>query len=503
VKSLAKLETGADAVFQMPSRKSVICTLFLIGISLAGQVDANSPAESASAKDISKWIKQLSDNDFSTREKATQNLVQAGRAAVKPIAAVILSDNLEMSWRASAILERIGVSGDERTMAEVIVAFDQLGNKGQKRLARSRSELAQRWKKHRHQRAVNAIRELGGEVIQAPGGFGWAQPWRGMPNVKIIQPVPQMRFEVKPIEVNLEDLKKDIKAFRDARGIKRVEIKQIFKADDVIEKIEFDVLKIKNPRKIPADRKPEKAAPKKAPKPVDNEAKKKAPKPQQAKPQLEDEAIKRAIEAIKKVQVEAAGIKVIQGAPVIINGGGLRIWNIQQAGQVATTVRLGKNWKGTDKDLQWLKEIDNLTFIELTAFTLTDAGIQAFADVPTLQRLTIQNSSFEAKGLFQLKKSRPQLIVYVIGKALLGIAGQPVDAGVKVNNVVIASGAAKAGIEVGDVIESADGIAIGSIDELTVIVAQKKVGDELKITIRRDGKVVTTKAKLGARGDVR
>ncbi|MCH7726697.1 MAG: PDZ domain-containing protein, partial [Planctomycetes bacterium] len=178
-------------------------------------------------------------------------------------------------------------------------------------------------------------------------------------------------------------------------------------------------------------------------------------------------------------------------------------WNIQQAGQVATTVRLGKNWKGTDKDLQWLKEIDNLTFIELTEFQLTDAGIQAFAEVPTLQRLTIQKSSFEAKGLFQLKKSRPQLIVYVIGSALLGIAGQPADAGVKVNNVVIASGAAKAGIEVGDVIESADGIAIGSIDELTVIVAQKKIGDELELTLRRDGKVVTTKAKLGARGDVR
>ncbi|MCH7728735.1 MAG: hypothetical protein IH991_19965, partial [Planctomycetes bacterium] len=288
-------------MFRKPSRIPVICTLFVLGILLAGQVDANSPAESASPKNISKWIEQLSDNDFSTREEATQNLVQAGRAAVKPIAAVILSDNLEMSWRASAILERIGVSGDERTMAEVIVAFDQLGNKGQKRLARSRSELAQRWKKHRHQRAVNAIRELGGEVIQTPGGIGWAQPWRVMPNVKIVQRVPQIIIDIKPVQIELEPNK--------------IEWKRLREALDIIEKNLIQP-KFENPLKIPADRKPDKAAPKKAPKPVDQEAKKKAPaEPQPVEPQLEDEAIQRVLEAIEKMQVEA---------PIIINDGGPR-----------------------------------------------------------------------------------------------------------------------------------------------------------------------------------
>ena len=62
--------------------------------------------------------------------------------------------------------------------------------------------------------------------------------------------------------------------------------------------------------------------------------------------------------------------------------------------------------------------------------------------------------------------------------------------------IVKGSPAAKAGIKNRDVIISMDGVKISESDRLSDIIAGKKVGDEVKIEIIRDGKKQTLRAKL-------
>ena len=108
--------------------------------------------------------------------------------------------------------------------------------------------------------------------------------------------------------------------------------------------------------------------------------------------------------------------------------------------------------------------------------------------------------------------------------AYLGIAGQPVtpdlaetynlpvEAGVLVEEVRAASGAARAGLEAGetrvvvagetynlggDIIVAADGEPISSIEELRDAIAARKPGDKLKLRIYRGAKKTSVTVTLG------
>ena len=56
----------------------------------------------------------------------------------------------------------------------------------------------------------------------------------------------------------------------------------------------------------------------------------------------------------------------------------------------------------------------------------------------------------------------------------------------------------KAGLQAGDVVTAVDGKAIASGDALVAAVRSHRPGDEVKITLTRDGKTQTVTATLGS-----
>jgi C-terminal processing protease CtpA/Prc len=64
--------------------------------------------------------------------------------------------------------------------------------------------------------------------------------------------------------------------------------------------------------------------------------------------------------------------------------------------------------------------------------------------------------------------------------------GAPRDAGVLVSKVAADSPAAKAGVQVGDIITAADGERIGSTRDLSREVRRRKEGDTVKLEISRN-----------------
>jgi serine protease Do len=70
--------------------------------------------------------------------------------------------------------------------------------------------------------------------------------------------------------------------------------------------------------------------------------------------------------------------------------------------------------------------------------------------------------------------------------------------GVFITDIQPGSAAASAGLKAGDIIQKIDDLKIYSSSEFSELVARRRPGDEVKLTYLRDGKTISTKAKLKA-----
>jgi len=68
--------------------------------------------------------------------------------------------------------------------------------------------------------------------------------------------------------------------------------------------------------------------------------------------------------------------------------------------------------------------------------------------------------------------------------------------GAYVQSVVTGSPADKAGIQAGDIVVKFDGKTVNAQTELSTLIAGKKSGDSVSITVWRNGKIVDTTANL-------
>ena len=83
---------------------------------------------------------------------------------------------------------------------------------------------------------------------------------------------------------------------------------------------------------------------------------------------------------------------------------------------------------------------------------------------------------------------------------MLGVSAVPDDEGrLTVQQVVPGSGAEKAGIRPGDVFVTVDGKTAVSLRDLVEIIGRHKVGDRVKVVLRRGERDETVEVTLGAR----
>ena len=75
--------------------------------------------------------------------------------------------------------------------------------------------------------------------------------------------------------------------------------------------------------------------------------------------------------------------------------------------------------------------------------------------------------------------------------------GLPVDEGAYVVEITAGTEAEKAGLQPGDVIVAVDDDTVRSMDDLTLAVRQRSVGDSVTITLWRDGEETTLDMKIG------
>ncbi len=104
---------------------------------------------------------------------------------------------------------------------------------------------------------------------------------------------------------------------------------------------------------------------------------------------------------------------------------------------------------------------------------------------------TMKKGEFIGEGPFAKKP--------VKGGAFIGIALEKVENGLKITDVDEDSAAGKSDVKIGDILTTADGEAITEKKELIAIMKDKAEGDDITLTLVREGKNIELKLNLGAR----
>jgi membrane-associated protease RseP (regulator of RpoE activity) len=121
-------------------------------------------ATATSSTSIRQWIKELSSDDFGTREAATQNLTRAGRAALSEVAAAAQQDDLEVTTRAVSLLRSLLMSGDGETEEAAATALEQVAKAQVTSSAGQAADILRSYSEVLEQRAIHQLRQLGAVV---------------------------------------------------------------------------------------------------------------------------------------------------------------------------------------------------------------------------------------------------------------------------------------------------------------------------------------------------
>jgi hypothetical protein len=132
------------------------------------------PAEKAElSPELQQLAQQLDDDEFATRQAATEQLAKLGIEAIPALEQAIESDSVEASTRAFEVLERLFAKGDDRAKAAARKSLEQMAESGTAS-ARRAKHMLESAERDANVPGADAIefgpRGIGGRI--RIGGFG-------------------------------------------------------------------------------------------------------------------------------------------------------------------------------------------------------------------------------------------------------------------------------------------------------------------------------------------
>lgn len=113
---------------------------------------------------IETWVKNLSAGRFAERELATQELIEAGEAAIGPVSAAVRGEGLETLERGLIVLKQLALADDEATEDAARAALEDLAKADESRAALRARRTLDMLNELRQDRAIAALRKLGATV---------------------------------------------------------------------------------------------------------------------------------------------------------------------------------------------------------------------------------------------------------------------------------------------------------------------------------------------------
>ncbi|HUE71822.1 MAG TPA: PDZ domain-containing protein [Pirellulaceae bacterium] len=520
----------------MPGRNGLLAASAVLIAATAWCDDALTQPPSAS--ELRNWVAELNHDDYAVREEAARRLTKAGPAAIADLVEGLASDQAEVAWRCGAALEQIGLAGDDATVEQIVKHLDaacaKTGRTGLKSLA---TDLHARQRQFRRERAVAAIRKQGGQ-ISGSGFDGGMEAMLADPFGPVIVfdgPVVIEDFAPDALAVPVPEVEALPRAevFDLFGEIGRVMAKVLLPGGGDKEGADEPAMEgggfggrgfpgggfggggfgggfggdafpggfggggFKGGRDAAPDTEPDAKAIDEA---AADEAKLTDEKPAEEKPaeapappvvEASEPAPVDAIEvvggrAVALAEVDFAEVMVAAGAGAALDG---------EWAQLA----LDSNWRGGDDGLAVLKDLPELAQIDLNQTKLSDKALVHLAKLPKLRQLNLHRAGFSRDALLKFHGQRPGLVIYARGDAMMGIHGDLSSSPLVLTTVQEGSGAARAGLQEGDLIHHIDGVKIRDFSDLTICVAARQPGEKIEVQYEREGKKRTVQVSLSRR----
>jgi hypothetical protein len=458
--------------------------------------------------ELQNWVAQLNDDNYEVREESARRLAEAGPAAISHLVEGLTSDEPEVAWRCGAALEQIGLAGDDATVEKIVQKLDaacaKTGRQGLKSLA---TELHTRQKQFRRERAMALIRKHGGQISGSgfDGGMEAMMPDPFGPAIVFEGPIVDMAVAAPLPAADAEAELPRGEVFDWFAEIGRV-IGRAVAPGGAAPKEE---LKPDEPTAAPAEAVTDAdAAAKDAAEKAANAAEKTA--------EAVREAVKAAADAAEAIPEEGrkpppvveekvAEAARVEAAEVMLDGIAIGEAVFAMDGGVASgqwaQLALDSNWRGGDDGLAVLKDLPELTQIDLNQTKLTDKALIHLAKLPKLQQLNLHRAGFSRDALLKFHGQRPGLVIYARGDAMMGIHGDLGSSPLVLTTVQEGSGAAQAGLQPGDIIHQIDGVKIRDFSDLTICVSAKEPDEKIMVEFEREGTKRTVQIALSRRTD--
>lgn len=517
---------------------SVTTLVLLAGIASTSAADGDPPSKKKLTPAVVQgWIADLGSTDFQSREVALAALIEAGKPAIAPLAAAVMSSDPEVAWRAATALESIGLTGDESILAEIKTRMEKTKGTPHRDLAAVLSTLSQRWAQMQQVRAQAALVKLGATFPSTgegmPVGFGGPSPvflgsYAAVPtyssgtvvldSFSFTTPVGPAVEPAKVVEFDPLTLPSSLKSLLDvAEKIeKRLEVEEAAgdrkeEAAETASKGKDDTTKAETNKRATGDKKASEGESK------EKAAKEEAKSDSASETKPEEKTTGKSDAEDLKPDEPAATVTEIGSDIIVMEGGvdsarvipsfayadlGMPMPGMPTAAMIPGSIQLGKEWQGGDVGLVHLAGLANITTVDIQDAPLTDKAIDHFKRMPALSSILIRGTKMTPDALMKFAKEKPGLTIRGQSRGILGINAGDVNSDCIISGIRPGGPAAGAGLQEGDLIIKLDGKEVKSFGHFTLLLMKKDAGDEITVTVKRGDETFEKTLKLDARETV-
>jgi hypothetical protein len=155
------------------------------------------------------------------------------------------------------------------------------------------------------------------------------------------------------------------------------------------------------------------------------------------------------------------------------------------SGNRGLQVILNTRWRGTSEDLRLLSRLQGVRLVGAFGVPLDAAAVAALGRLHGVEAMQLYGTGISDDLLAGLTAKLPNARIDVRKGGKLGVAGQPMIGPCVITHVQEGSAAAKAGLQIGDVVLAVDGIAVANFEALTTEVGRHAPGDTITLEIDR------------------
>ena len=481
---------------------------------------------------IHDLIQQLESKTFADRNRATEKLIAAGSATLRPLARNLERSSPETVSRSRKIMQSIATRGDEASFLKAagilkLVTFGTL--KGNTDFV---NELEQQWKEARTSRAAKALLEAGATVNFYEGDF-----IEGLGNIYPVQrnePTPRVQTAASPERLDAEQQIKVI----DQILVGSVDRNRELVFDNQVDSEIIDDLaerKLIQQRQLWANQRNLAVVGQANPTWGNSVSFDKNWKGDSDTFNQIVSLEKLSSISIQDIPFSEERLRAISRIPELqqltLNQCEIPIDNFELLGKLEQITQLNlvnlrcdsefveslnrltnlqtltiDNCEIRDRDLEGLASLQSLLQIFFKNQAISSGCINRLGTLDSLRYLELNACTFDVAAVKTLSKRR-ELTVKKIAKAFMGVRGGTPFGGEAleciITEVIPGSGADEAGIQIDDVVTHVDGQVVENFEDLISYISQFEIGDQPTIRVRRGMQEIELQTKLSGPSLVR